>query len=141
MTKKDYRHIYRVRLKIAAVLNILEVANIVASVTDRAVFERGKPEYHLPFKMMLFGLVTRCERMLESIDFHTQVVSASSALSEAELAELGAAISAKRGEIRDVQGLLERGEIPAAVDSIAKAKGELLAIARKLDRKIEKRLR
>jgi len=132
--------LYRVRLKIAAALNILEMISVAASVTDTKILEKGKAGRHRPFRTLLFGLAARCATMLETIFFYTEAIRASRSLSESELSEMKNLISAKRKEIAQARRLLEKGRLSAAFHMLAEAKGGLSELANKLDVELEQKL-
>ena len=141
MVRKSHIPLYRVRLKIAAVLNILEMMGVAASVTDLKLLEKGKPSRHAPFRTLLFALTVRCAGLLESAAFYSPAIKRNSSLGEAELSELEDTVSAKRKEIADAQRLLEKGMLAPALSRLAKSKLGLAELAEKLDAKIESRIK
>ena len=141
MVRRSHIPLYRVRLKIAAVLNILEMISVAASITSPELLEKGKPSRHVPFKNLLFALTVRCAGLLEGITFYSPAIKRNSSLGEAELSELEDTISAKRKEIAEAQRLLEKGMLAPALSRLAKSKLGLAELAEKLDAKIESRIK
>jgi len=140
MKNSTLLRLYRMRLKIAGVQNILEMIQAVSGIIDAGRLERARPAMQMPFRHLLFALSVRCGRLLEDIDMQLDASQPSRRIREGELAEIREFVSAKRKEISQAQALLEKGSLNAAFHRLAKSKEGIKELAERMDGLIESRL-
>jgi hypothetical protein len=136
MGKDAALRIYKIRLQLAGVQNILDMVQVVASATNASRLEKAKLATQRPFRYLLFALAVRCSRLLEVISLQLETVQPSGKITEMELSGIKEFISAKRKEVSHAQTLLEKGALNAALNKLAKSRAGIHELAEKLDTKI-----
>ena len=138
---KNVFALYRIRFKLAAVLNITETVEAVLLITDMRALEKSKPRHKAAFRNLLFALAARCNRLLEEILIGTRAIQDRGGVEWEGLAGIGEFITGKRKEMRHSQLLLEKGLTGEALLQLAKAKAGLGELAARMDAIMESEMK
>jgi cell division septum initiation protein DivIVA len=138
--ENEYLRLYYIRLRLAAVLNILDITKIVSLFFNKSELTYKKSFRQANLKSLLFGLNVRCNRLLEEALYHAEAIKSEDKELQNTSDKLIKIISSKRHELLQSQQLLEKRLIEDALDKLAKAKDGLDELVQILDVQLKKRL-
>jgi hypothetical protein len=133
MRKNEALRLYSMRIRLAALLNILDVVRVVSSLIKQSETTHAKLRKQTYFRNLLFALDARCMRLLEGISYHAEGRGKEHKLSEIELIKIAEFIHSSKRELVQSQELLEKYSISEALEKLEKAKVGLAELAEMID--------
>jgi hypothetical protein len=141
MRKNEALRLYSMRIRLAALLNILDVVGVVSSLIKQSETARAKLRKQTYFRNLLFALDARCMRLLEGISYHAEGRGKEHKLSEIELIKIAEFIHSSKRELVQSQELLEKYSISEALEKLEKAKVGLAELAEMIDHEFQEWMR
>jgi len=138
--RKSKKRLYQARLKLAAVVNILEVAAIVSPLADFNSMSRMKAAKQIPLRSLIFALAARCSRLIDEVCYNLEFSGMQGGRKGFDPALACAALGRKKREIARAQELLAERDMASALAILAKAREGMEALAEEMDGVLEKNL-
>ncbi|MEM4272502.1 MAG: hypothetical protein QXH30_02840 [Candidatus Bilamarchaeaceae archaeon] len=133
--------LYTIRLRLAAILNILEVINVVSSMMDVSELRHRKLKRRANLTGLLYALTVRCIRLIDEMSLHAGAIENRGWLPASKCPGMLETLSAKKRELGQAQAFLEQRSLCDALKKLSSANVGLDALARQMDEELEAKLR
>jgi hypothetical protein len=118
LPEKNAKEMDKVRLRAALIRNTLESVSLAAKHTDDKFLIRGRSKYQTPFRMLLFALTLRCDRLFEeSIRYAEQARDVGA---DAKAFDAAGFLVLKRGQLLRARSLLQDNRFRASMGILDK---------------------